>query len=287
MPNRIIKESICTSKAINSLSDFHFRLWACLITYVDDFGRGDARSAVIKGRCFPLRERVTIKDIETGLHVLADAGCILLYIVDGEPYLCFPKWDQHQNVRNKKSKYPAPELADSNCNQLQSIDINCNQLQADEGNCDQLTANVPVIQSNPNPYPNPYPNQNPTRGGAKKPTDDPAFILFWDAYPKKVSKPDAVKAWEKLKPDVDLVGSIMKGLQRWKESGEWQQNDGQFIPYPATWLNKRRWEDDIRPASQTPAPVKTVAAQAYTQRNYSDEDAAAWKMMLEEITNDG
>ena len=146
MPNRIIKESICTSEKINSLSDFHFRLWACLITYVDDFGRGDARSAIIKGRCFPLRERVTVKDIDAGLHVLADTGCIILYTVDGESYLCFPNWDKHQTVRNQKSKYPAPPEDENN-------------LQAIESNCKQLEANVPVIQSNPNPNPNPNPKR--------------------------------------------------------------------------------------------------------------------------------
>ena len=146
MPNRIIKESICTSEKINDLSDFHFRLWACLITYVDDFGRGDARSAIIKGRCFPLRERVTVKDIDAGLHVLADTGCIILYTVDGESYLCFPNWDKHQTVRNQKSKYPAPPKDESNP-------------QAIASNCKQLEANVPVIQSNPNPNPNPNPRR--------------------------------------------------------------------------------------------------------------------------------
>ena len=90
MPNRIIKESIHVSEKVNRLTDFQFRLWVNLITYVDDYGRGDARPAVIKGTCFPLRERLTNKDIEAALHGLADIGCVVLYKVDGKPYLCFP-----------------------------------------------------------------------------------------------------------------------------------------------------------------------------------------------------
>lgn len=132
MPNRLIKESICTSGKINALSDFLFRVWACLITYVDDFGRGDARPAIIKGRCFPLRESITVTDIENGLAELADRGCIQIYEVDGEKYLCFPNWNNHQTIRNKKSKYPEPpadgsglKAIESNCNQLKSIASKC------------------------------------------------------------------------------------------------------------------------------------------------------------------
>lgn len=145
MPNRLLKDSICTSEKISGLSDFHFRLWTYLITYVDDYGRGDARAAIIKGRCFPLRDRVTARDIDAGLHVLADTGCILLYDVDGESYLCFPNWDKHQIIRNKQSKYPEPPKVESNCRQLNAIESNCKQMQA----------NVSVIQSNPNTNPNP------------------------------------------------------------------------------------------------------------------------------------
>ena len=141
MPNRIIKDSIHASEKVNQMTDFQFRLWVNLITYVDDYGRGDARPAIIKGNCFPLRERITNRDIEAALKALAGIGCVGLYEVDGKPYLYFPHWESHQSIRNKKSKFPAPE---STCGKLQAIESNCNQLQAD----------APVIQSNPNPNPN-------------------------------------------------------------------------------------------------------------------------------------
>jgi len=133
MPNRMIKDSIHTSEKVNAMTDFQFRLWISLIAMVDDYGRGDARPAVIKGACFPLRERLTIKDISAALAGLAGIGCIVLYEVDGRPFLCFPNWEKHQTIRNKRSKFPAPP------DNLQAIDFNCNQ----------LNANVPVIQSNP------------------------------------------------------------------------------------------------------------------------------------------
>lgn len=131
MPSRLIKESIHLSEKVSALTDFQFRLWVNLITYVDDYGRGDARPAVIKGACFPLRERVTQKDIDAALAGLAGAGCVGLYTVDGKPYLYFPNWEKHQSIRNKRSKFPAPPEG----------------LQAIENSCKQMSANVIVIQS--------------------------------------------------------------------------------------------------------------------------------------------
>jgi hypothetical protein len=250
MPNRLIKESICTSEKISKLSDFNFRLWVSLITYVDDFGRGDARAAIIKGRCFPLRERVTVRDIDAGLHVLADTGCIFLYESDGESYLCFPNWDKHQTVRNQKSKYPAPPEIES---RLQPTESNCKQLQTIDSKCPRNP-----IQSNPNPNPNP----NPKRAGA-------GFEKFWSAYPRHVAKSDAQKKFEKLNPDDELLAVMLAAIEKQKKSEQWVKDGGQYIPHPSTWLNQRRWEDEVQPAK----PVKVLPAQQYEQRDYSGVQA--------------
>lgn len=122
MPNRIIKESICTSDSIASLSDFHEAFFYRLIVNCDDFGRMDARPAILKARLYPLRERLTLKDIQSALRALADVGCVEVYEVDGKPYLRLPSWEVHQQIRAKKSKYPAPE---SICNQMISTDSKC------------------------------------------------------------------------------------------------------------------------------------------------------------------
>ena len=131
MPSRLIKDSIHTSESVNAMTDFQFRLWVSLITYVDDYGRGDARPEVIKGTCFPFRERLTKKEINDALAGLAGIGCVGLYEVDGKPFLYFPNWEKHQTIRNKRSKFPEPPQ----------------RLQADENSCMQMQTNSPVIQS--------------------------------------------------------------------------------------------------------------------------------------------
>lgn len=109
MPNRIIKESIRTSKTINNLTDFQFRVWTYLITYVDDYGRGSADPEILKGFVFPRRKGLTESNIAKALADLAAVGSIFLYEVDGESYLYFPNWSEHQRIQTKKSKFPPPE----------------------------------------------------------------------------------------------------------------------------------------------------------------------------------
>ena len=71
------------------------------------------------------------------------------------------------------------------------------------------------------------------------------FDEFWMIYPKRVAKSDAVKAWEKIKMTDDLFIKILKVLDHQCKSFEWTKQNGKFVPYPATWLNGKRWEDEI------------------------------------------
>lgn len=234
MPNRIIKESIRTSKSANLLSDFEFRLFMHLITYVDDFGRGSADPELIKGLCLPRRKGITEAQIEKGILSLATAGIVTLYVVDEEPYLQFSNWEKHQQVRSKQSKFPAP--ADG----MITYDINCKQMISDDSKCPRNP-----IQSESNPNPNP----NPTRAGVRDGSSD--FELFWAAYPKKVGKADAMKAFAKIR-DVD-VQTMIAAIEAQKKSRQWQKDDGQYIPNPSTWLNQGRWQDEVMPETKAHA----------------------------------
>lgn len=82
--------------------------------------------------------------------------------------------------------------------------------------------------------------------GAEKPTSS-GFDLFWIAYPKKKNRIAALKSWNKLKPDQSLTDRILKALQFAIQSGE-LGSGYDYYPYPATWLNGQRWEDEVRQA---------------------------------------
>ncbi|MGI5977380.1 MAG: helix-turn-helix domain-containing protein [Candidatus Limivicinus sp.] len=69
------------------------------------------------------------------------------------------------------------------------------------------------------------------------------FDRFYNSYPRKVNRAAAVKAWDKIRPDDMLLQQMLEALQQQKKSSQWQ--NPQYIPYPASWLNERRWEDDL------------------------------------------
>lgn len=78
---------------------------------------------------------------------------------------------------------------------------------------------------------------------------DGLFERFYSAYPRKTKRAGALKAWQKLKPDEPLLQTMLQAVDRQKRCEQWQRG---IIPHPATWLNDRRWEDelavDVRPA---------------------------------------
>lgn len=72
---------------------------------------------------------------------------------------------------------------------------------------------------------------------------DDNFETFYQAYPRKIGKINVEKWFNKNKPDEELMNKILTSLEKHKKLKQWQ--DKQFIPYPATWLNQKRWEDEL------------------------------------------
>jgi len=73
------------------------------------------------------------------------------------------------------------------------------------------------------------------------------FPIFWKAYPNKKAKGYAEKVWNKLAISQELLDTILTALEQHKQSKEWQAENGKYIPHPASWLNGRRWEDELEP----------------------------------------
>ena len=69
------------------------------------------------------------------------------------------------------------------------------------------------------------------------------FLSFWEAYPKKIGKGAAWSSWEKVKPKP--LASVLEAIENQRKQEQWRREAGRFIPYPSTWLNQRRWEDEI------------------------------------------
>lgn len=92
------------------------------------------------------------------------------------------------------------------------------------------------------------------------PETQKSFNIFWNLYPKKTGKAEALKSWRKKKPDIDKVVSSL----RWQvESQQWKQG---FIPNPSTYINQERWDDE--PQKEIIGTVATLnKAESLYQRN--------------------
>lgn len=86
------------------------------------------------------------------------------------------------------------------------------------------------------------------RRAKTEPESDPLFARFWATYPRRVKKPDAARAFAKARAAGHIteknIGDILAAVDRAKRLPDWLKDAGQFIPYPASWLNARRWEDE-------------------------------------------
>jgi hypothetical protein len=73
-----------------------------------------------------------------------------------------------------------------------------------------------------------------------------SFEEFWKLYPKKIGKGAAYKLWKRINPSNPLLEKIVNAVKAQCKSAQWQKENGQFIPNPATWLNQERWNDELK-----------------------------------------
>lgn len=89
------------------------------------------------------------------------------------------------------------------------------------------------------------------------------FDVFWGAYPKKVGKDAARKAYNARKPSQEMLSAMLAAIETQCASPQWQKDGGQFIPNPATWLKEGRWMDE---------PLPVASRRGYKQHAYTERD---------------
>lgn len=105
------------------------------------------------------------------------------------------------------------------------------------GRVEQTTVNQSSVDDTP--------SSPSTEEEERKPLDNEVgFDTFWEHYPKKVGKTYARKVWDELNPDAALVAKIIDAVDKQKNSKQWAKSDGQYIPNPASWLEKGYWDNE-------------------------------------------
>lgn len=96
------------------------------------------------------------------------------------------------------------------------------------------------------PKENPHRTLNKRSSKRARTTGNEDFDAFWAAYPRKVDKQDALRAYAKALAVVDaatLLAAAKAHAAYYAKAGR----DAENIPHAATWLNKRRWDDELGP----------------------------------------
>jgi hypothetical protein len=218
MPNRILKESICTSDTLDELTWMEEVFWYRLIVNCDDYGRFDARPAILRSRLFPLKSSVTEKNVKEILNKLSTVGLVILYEYEDKPYLQLATWDRHQQIRAKKSKYPAP---DDSCSHLISDDIKCprNPIQS---------------ESNPNRESNSMPD-------ALSASDRKSVItLILNDKTEFPIYQDQVDSWVQLYPAVDIMQEL-RNMKGWCENNpKKRKTKSGILRFVNGWLSREQ-----------------------------------------------
>lgn len=92
----------------------------------------------------------------------------------------------------------------------------------------------------------------------------PGFEDFWRAWPRKVARRAAERAWRRLRPDAALTARILEAV-RVQAARVWAGKDLEFIPHAATWLHQARWEDEVPAGRAAEAPRSVVPSVAETK----------------------
>lgn len=87
-----------------------------------------------------------------------------------------------------------------------------------------------------------------------EPSYSKSFLKFWEAYPKKVGKGAAYRAFKRAKlPPIEELLAI---LSQHTTTEQWTAENGKYVPNPATWLNQNRWEDELQKNKPQGTPIK-------------------------------
>ena len=274
---RMLDRAITRGKRIKLLSDGSALLYTWAIPFTDDFGRIDGDPEVVWADLFSMRKGWNPEKVAKSILEWAEAGLGRWYAVNTHTVFQFDQdnFEEFQKgIIHKRTSSKYPDFSD------QAILISSENFSEHFGTSEKFRS----ILS--------YPNlTKPNLTAPPKGANTDGFERFWKAYPKKRAKGDAEKAWNALKPSEPLVNQIIATLELAKTSAEWQKDNGQFIPYPATWLRRIGWEDEYgpdqadNPTTKAELEEKLEIAKAMLA-GYSDDEllAARYSKRIADLT---
>lgn len=235
---RTIKPAFCQSLDIARLSEAAALTAALLPMYADDEGYFVADDRLIKANLFPLRD--LSRSITVVLRELSDVGFVeVRQGSDGRPYGRVVKFAEHQ-VINKPTPSKIAPFWQSAQPQIPGL--------FEES--DNATGTLPERYGSTTDGKGKERNKEKERNNTSSTQASTVcfFEDFWNVYPKKVERKNALAIWKRKRLDT-LAEMIVADVQRRVDSDKWRAG---FIPNPTTYLNGERWDDALDAAQPGP-----------------------------------
>ena len=202
-------------------------IWVMLLTMA---GRCNASGMIFLTENIPYTPKMLADELDfeentviLALRALED----LNMVVTNNGYFSIAGWEEYQNIEGMD------KIREQN--RIRQARFKANQKALPSN----VTNNVTVTQGNATEE-----DIEEDKELEKEKEDIYPFEEFWTAYPKKKAKEAAKKAWNKLKPDETLGKTIITAVLGSANTTDWKKENGKYIPYPATYLNGKRWEDE-------------------------------------------
>lgn len=211
---------IWTSEQFGKLSDRAKLLFIGTITLADDDGKLRANPAYLRGQIFPYHEDLSVTDVLQLRNEIEKNGLIQVYSIDEFDYIKHPKWEEYQIIR--KDLYKGSSLPSRNETVTSPLrKRTLSKVKLSKVKLSKVKQLSPDLKEENN-----------------------SFEEFYTLYPKKLAKKEAEKAWDKLSEEKQLKALEDVKVRKVKHS-QWIRDGGKYIPYPASYLNGERWEDEI------------------------------------------
>lgn len=290
---RSIKPEFFTSETLAKVSKSARLTFIGLWTYVDDNGVGLDNDRLVAAALYALEEDPleALRSVSEDLAQLSTVGVVTRYEVNGRRYLFITNWLEHQKVSHPgKPRYPRPPKTAPDAVTSDDTEPPEGHTKPSGGSPEDLAQSSALSREQGAGSK----EQGNTRSAdaeaqetsnAKRRRRAPGYVAarfaeFYAAYPRKKGPADAEKAWTKAVDDLGTDPAvIIESAQLFAMAN--RTKDPDFLPYPATWLNRRQWEDE---PDRAPAAPVAIGAPSEATRGPETRSVAEQLAYLDALT---
>ncbi len=257
---RTIKPEFWDDEKLSTIKRDARLLFIALWTFSDDYGVVKGNTTWLKNKIFPYDD-IRQSEFNSWIEDLHRIRVIIPFNANGEQYFYIRTFKAHQKIDrpSKTQKNPDPpsniiEMSDNfsdSTNTRRALDepSTSPRRALDEPSTSLRRALVAVREGKVREGNNTTSHPSSTAvddGGVAK-----SFDAFWNAYPRKIGKQAALRAWKRTNGSRPPLKKIIEAVEAQRQSEQWTRDGGQYIPHPATWINQGRWDDQVEIAVQS------------------------------------